>query len=402
MVVVPFGLGGGRHQCLYPGSVLTPLPVVSGTFSTTNETPKDLSYAAAVKPRYGRNIDTSLLPSPGEQGGFPSIQLFDEDLEKGRDFCKHGLVGRLDLSKLKLGKVRSSVTNLWRLQGTWSMTPLGKGYIMFRFECLEDYQKVWDQGAWKVENQILRLSKWSPNFSTKKETQSHAAVWVRFPGLPLEYWEIRNLLALGRAVGRPIHMDETTAKRELGYYASVLVDIDLSKSIPEKVWIESKTYNIGFWQPIKLGKTPEFCSHCKGVGHTVANCKHLKNDLAKSLDLAKSKTDLAKTKGISESSTLILADNSTTLVPSISILQGQCTTNNDRMENDSHAMLGLGVEELPIPPVNIEQNVSTNFHIVGSDSLIVPPPATLVAPFIEASGLIVDPTSYQFSGSRAS
>ncbi|KAF9611587.1 hypothetical protein IFM89_033591 [Coptis chinensis] len=297
MVVVPFGLGGGRHQCLYPGSVLTPLPVVSGTFSTTNETPKDLSYAAAVKPRYGRNIDTSLLPSPGEQGGFPSIQLFDEDLEKGRDFCKQGLVGRLDLSKLKLDKVRSSVTNLWRLQGTWFMTPLGKGYIMFRFECLEDYQKVWDQGAWKVENQILRLSKWSPNFSTEKETQSHAAVWVRFPGLPLEYWEIRNLLALGRAVGRPIHVDETTAKRELGYYASVLVDIDLSKSILKKVWIKSKKYNIGFWQPIKLGKTPEFCSHCKGVGHTVANYKHLKNDLAKSLDLAKSKIDLAKTKG---------------------------------------------------------------------------------------------------------
>ncbi|KAF9594719.1 hypothetical protein IFM89_034702 [Coptis chinensis] len=37
---------------------------------------------------------------------------------------------------------------------------------------------------------------------------------------------------MGRAMGRPIHVDETTAKRELGYFASVFVDIDLSKSIP--------------------------------------------------------------------------------------------------------------------------------------------------------------------------
>ncbi|KAF9592870.1 hypothetical protein IFM89_018424 [Coptis chinensis] len=259
MVVVPFGLGGGRHQCLYPGSVLTPLPVVSGTFSTTNETPKDLSYAAAVKPRYGRNIDTSLLPSPGEQGGFPSIQLFDEDLEKGRDFCKQGLVGRLDLSKLKLDKVRSYVTNLWRLQG------------------------------------------------------------------------------------KEVVVDSTPD--------TILVD-GMSKN--QKKWWRRKNREVLVTETIVLDSSAE-----------PADAQNEEIPIQ-----------------VTESSTLILANNSTTLVPSISIIQGQCTTNNDRMENDSHAMLGLGVEELPIPPVNIEQNVSTNFHIVGSDSLIVPPPAALVAPFI--------------------
>ncbi|KAF9602648.1 hypothetical protein IFM89_030536 [Coptis chinensis] len=73
--------------------VLTPLPVVSGNITTSTKAVKDLSYAAVVRPRYGRNIDTSLLPTPCEQGDFPSIQLIDEDLEKGRDFAnKYGLV----------------------------------------------------------------------------------------------------------------------------------------------------------------------------------------------------------------------------------------------------------------------------------------------------------------------
>ncbi|KAF5197175.1 hypothetical protein FRX31_013237 [Thalictrum thalictroides] len=41
---------------------------------------------------------------------------------------------------------------------------------------------------------------------------------------------------------RPIHVDETTAKREMGYYASVFVDINMSQKIPYKIWVESKKH----------------------------------------------------------------------------------------------------------------------------------------------------------------
>ncbi|KAF9594611.1 hypothetical protein IFM89_034233 [Coptis chinensis] len=104
------------------------------------------------------------------------------------------------------------------------------------------------------DSQVLRLQKWTPNFSTEKEVQSHAVVWVRFPSLNLEYWQVRSLLAMGR----PSPVDETTAKRELGYFASVFLDIDLSKSIPDKLWIESKKYGIGFWHKGCAGKDSLF------------------------------------------------------------------------------------------------------------------------------------------------
>ncbi|XP_026383640.1 uncharacterized protein LOC113279150 [Papaver somniferum] len=45
---------------------------------------------------------------------------------------------------------------------------------------------------------------------------------------------------MGSALGRPIRVDETTLKKEIGYYASILVEIDLTKAIPNKVWVESK------------------------------------------------------------------------------------------------------------------------------------------------------------------
>ncbi|KAF9593034.1 hypothetical protein IFM89_019779 [Coptis chinensis] len=79
--------------------------------------------------------------------------------------------------------------------------------------------------------------------------------------------------------GRPMHVDETTAMRKLGYFASVLVDIDLPIKIPDKIWVESKKHGVAFSQEIRLGKLPNYCTHCKGVGHTVSNCRFLKKDL---------------------------------------------------------------------------------------------------------------------------
>lgn len=79
------------------------------------------------------------------------------------------------------------------------------------------------------------------------------------------------MMSFGRALGRPVQTDETTLKKEISYYASVLIEIDLAKAIPDKIWVESK-YG-GFSQKVQIPKIPKFCNHCKVVGHFVAECK---------------------------------------------------------------------------------------------------------------------------------
>ncbi|XP_026458828.1 uncharacterized protein LOC113359404 [Papaver somniferum] len=76
---------------------------------------------------------------------------------------------------------------------------------------------------------------------------------------------------MGRAIGRPIRVDPTTLNKEIGYYASILVEIDLSLSIPTKISVETKYCK--FEQDIRISKLPKFCSHCKTVGHWVIECR---------------------------------------------------------------------------------------------------------------------------------
>ncbi|XP_026404235.1 uncharacterized protein LOC113299408 [Papaver somniferum] len=76
---------------------------------------------------------------------------------------------------------------------------------------------------------------------------------------------------MGTAIGRPIRVDDTTLKKAIGYYASIVVEVDLSNAIPNKVWIKSKYGK--FEQAVRVSNVPKFCNHCKMIGHYVAECR---------------------------------------------------------------------------------------------------------------------------------
>ncbi|KAL5729311.1 hypothetical protein ACHQM5_002283 [Ranunculus cassubicifolius] len=82
-------------------------------------------------------------------------------------------------------------------------------------------------------------------------------------------------MAMARTVGTPVHVDRNTVKRDNGFYASVLVDMDLSKPSPTRILVEVEDKNIEFWQEITMGALPDFCNNCKVVGHLTAGCRFL-------------------------------------------------------------------------------------------------------------------------------
>ncbi|KAF9603335.1 hypothetical protein IFM89_034684 [Coptis chinensis] len=66
-------------------------------------------------------------------------------------------------------------------------------------------------------------------------------------------------------------------ERDFGFYASVLVDVDISKSIPNQIWVEAEE-GISFVQDIEVVKMQKYCGHCKSVGHLVTECRVLQKN----------------------------------------------------------------------------------------------------------------------------
>ncbi|KAF6141228.1 hypothetical protein GIB67_024312 [Kingdonia uniflora] len=179
--------------------------------------------------------------------------------------------------KVKLAVARSEAMIKWKLIGKCQFIPLGKGYFTILLGNEADKLRIWGGGPWHIEGQLLRVTMWTPDFDISKQKNTHAMVWVKFPGLGTEYWEEDVLMSMARTVGNPVQVDSYTLCRNTGFNASVLVDVDFSKPVPTKIMVEREGFE--FCQEVQLGRTPKLCSHYKVVGHLVSECRDVVKEI---------------------------------------------------------------------------------------------------------------------------
>jgi len=87
---------------------------------------------------------------------------------------------------------------------------------------------------------------------------------------------------IASAVVTPLVLDNVTSKRVFGHYARILVDIDFSKKIFDKIIVERERFS--FTVEVVYERLRDFCSHCQTLGHDVTNCRWLyprKEDMSK-------------------------------------------------------------------------------------------------------------------------
>ncbi|XP_026398867.1 uncharacterized protein LOC113294704 [Papaver somniferum] len=235
---------------------------------------KTLDNGSSFRSRLNHSDTTNLEKSNSVsmEKSDDSLSLFipDDVIENCLDEWKFSLIGRLNLVKLKMETLETSLRKQWNLKGNLQLIPLGKGFFVIKLENSDDRSYIW-KGYWIVEEQELNLSAWEPNFNPENKKTLKSFVWVYFPGLSIEYWKESILLQMGNKIGRAIKVNETTLKRQSGYYASVLVEVDLVNYIPSKIMVESKYGK--FEQCIQIPKLPKYCIHCKNIGHYVAECR---------------------------------------------------------------------------------------------------------------------------------
>ncbi|XP_026396869.1 uncharacterized protein LOC113291562 [Papaver somniferum] len=163
-----------------------------------------------------------------------SINLIDNQANTRYDSWKYSLIGRLDLLRIKFVDASNMLLKQWKISGKCQLIPLGKRFFTI-----------------KLENEVDKN-------------------YIKY-GLSLEYWDEEILFKLSRALGNHVKVDDATLNYQSGYYARVLVEIDLAKTIPNKLCIITK-YGC-FSQSVVLTNLPKFCWKCKIVGHQYSECR---------------------------------------------------------------------------------------------------------------------------------
>ncbi|XP_057790736.1 uncharacterized protein LOC131007838 [Salvia miltiorrhiza] len=148
---------------------------------------------------------------------------------------------------------------------------MGKGFFTIKFKCMEDKKIAKSKSVIELSSGYVRLREWTKFFDPYKESSSLAQIWVRIYNLPLEFWHPEVIAVVGRAVGHPIRMDSSSASGEVGHFARILIEVDLTLPLLDGVYVDEGTSSC--FVEFSYESIPPFCSRCRITGHTADKCK---------------------------------------------------------------------------------------------------------------------------------
>ncbi|KAK4713334.1 hypothetical protein R3W88_019241 [Solanum pinnatisectum] len=93
-------------------------------------------------------------------------------------------------------------------------------YFLVKLTKLEDRDEVLYAGPHMLNSKPIIVKTWSPEFDFNKEVMQTIPIWVKFPNLPLNCW------------------DECTTQVDRISYARLLIDMDITKTLPTELKVE--------------------------------------------------------------------------------------------------------------------------------------------------------------------
>ena len=141
------------------------------------------------------------------------------------------------------------------------MLTLERIFFLIKFSEDSYYNKVVRGGPWFIREHFLAIKPWEPYFKASKATFSLVAVWMKFPELPIEFYDSSVLQEISSAIGLVLRIDSYTASGSRASYACLCVQIDLSKLLINMVKVGRLRQKV-MYECISL-----LCFCCGRLGH---------------------------------------------------------------------------------------------------------------------------------------
>lgn len=117
-----------------------------------------------------------------------------------------------------------------------------------------------------VLDHYLIVKEWTPDFHPMVDKTEKLIVWARFPGLPVEYYNLDFLLKIGEKIGKPIRIDEATSLVSRGKFASMCIEVDITKPLLAHYKLRWSIRRVEY-EGIYL-----VCFKCEVYGHRQEQC----------------------------------------------------------------------------------------------------------------------------------
>ncbi|KAH7845486.1 hypothetical protein Vadar_002804 [Vaccinium darrowii] len=198
--------------------------------------------------------------------GIPSITITDEDKVRIWKPWSTSIIIRVIGRSLGHTYLIHKLETMWKPLENMMCMDLGDHFWLVRFNSPSDMTKVLNEGPWFIGPHYVAIRKWEPECDTSSAKVSTSVVWVRLPGLPVEFYDKEMLLKIGAKVGKLLKIDLRTETNEKVRFARLCVQVDLSTALVSRIRVGNHV------QKVSYEGIPSICFKCGLTGHKVQNC----------------------------------------------------------------------------------------------------------------------------------
>ncbi|KAI8032812.1 hypothetical protein LOK49_LG01G01008 [Camellia lanceoleosa] len=108
------------------------------------------------------------------------------------------------------------MTKLWSLQADFEARDIGNGFFIEKFDMMDDYNRVYTGGPWIVMDHYVTVRKWQQDFKYDDAEEDTTAILVRFPNLPIEYYNDKVSYHIAKSLGVPLKVGINTTMAAQG------------------------------------------------------------------------------------------------------------------------------------------------------------------------------------------
>lgn len=164
------------------------------------------------------------------------------------------------------------IRRIWADFGVEKIVKLDNSQFIVKFQETTARDKVVEHGIWFFDRKPLVVHPWSGDMDALKGIKI-VPVWVKFPSLPMRYWNERSLSAIWSLIGMPIMTDKFTKERSFLNIARVLIEMEIDIDLIQEVQFING-YGQVATQTLDYDWKPVLCKNCHNMGHLEAECKH--------------------------------------------------------------------------------------------------------------------------------
>ncbi|KAL9679253.1 hypothetical protein QQ045_017109 [Rhodiola kirilowii] len=183
----------------------------------------------------------------GLKEGVPMVTFTSAEYQAATQRLAHTLIAKFQIGRPPFEVVKQTFLGSWKIEGRITISSnWDDRHIVIILDSEKDVNAVLTSPLRRVGHTMFRLFRWTPDYNPKKESTT-VTKWIRFPGLPMEMFDRAILRSIVSSFALFLDCDDRTKEMNSLSFARVCVELDVTKAVPNSVWINLPE-NKGFFK----------------------------------------------------------------------------------------------------------------------------------------------------------